>query len=148
MTWPIYPVNSLSCTECSIQPATLSISTNQAGVFKCSCDNSIQPLPEVIIWLFSNSVVESVPIKQRQQLEVTTSEDDDVTTITSTLTFVIDSASASVLNDTWVDCLALVHGVNGDSTQNLITESAQLYVYGMKNAKLCSCLCSVAGWIY
>ena len=89
----------------------------------------MQPLPEVIIWLLSNSVVESVPIAQQQQLELTTN-DDDVTTITSTLAFVIDSTSASVLNGTSVDCLALV--INEDSAQNLIKQSAELYVYGMK----------------
>ena len=119
---------SLSYTECSIQPETLFVSANQEGVFECSCNDSNQPLPRVIIWLFNNSVVEELSITRQKYLAKTTNEDNNVTTLTSTLIFVINLMAANVFNDTAVECHA--------SDPIHIILSAKLYVYGKKSPSI------------
>ena len=116
----------------SIEPASLRISANEKGSFKCSFNSSNKTIPTAIFWLFNGIFIDTFPVSNQQFVEKSIDE-NGLTTITSTMTIVIDSKSAIVLNNTEVECLGILDKDGSAILLNVLT--AKLYVQGKQECK-------------
>ena len=106
---------------------SLHISANEKGSFKCSFNNSNKTIPTYIFWSFNGTFADTFDVSSQEFVKGSINE-NGLASITSTITFVIDSKSANVFNNTEVECRGIL--VNEDSVVLVDTLTAKLYVQG------------------